>query len=87
MKLIILELFIILMLFLRELGLPRYLYEQLYTHPKTRVLISIFGDIIYGIGMSVDAAVIYAYFVEESFYLTAFIVGLAFCSVGAYLRK
>lgn len=89
MELIILEIFFIFMLFLRELGIPKRVYEELYTNPKTRKLLKIFGDVLYMVGGSIVAAVIFAYIVDinKVFYVTAFIVGIAFVTLGAYLRK
>lgn len=89
MELIIFELFIIFMLFLRELGIPKRIYEEIYTNPVTRKLLKIFGDVLYMIGGSIVAAVIFAYLIDTAkvFYFTAFIVGLAFVILGAYLRK
>lgn len=89
MELIIFELFVIFMLFLRELGIPKRIYEEIYTNPVTRKLLKIFGDVLYMIGGSIVAAVIFAYIIdtEKVFYITAFIVGLAFVILGAYLRK
>lgn len=89
MELIIFELFVIFMLFLRELGIPKRIYEEIYTNPVTRKLLKIFGDVLYMIGGSIVAAVIFAYIIdtEKVFYITAFIVGLVFVILGAYLRK
>ena len=89
MELIIFELFVIFMLFLRELGIPKRIYEEIYTNPVTRKFLKVFGDVLYMIGGSIAAAVIYAYIVDinKVFYFTAFTVGLAFVLLGAYLRK
>ena len=89
MEIIIFELFVIFMLFLRELGIPKRIYEEIYTNPITRKFLKIFGDVLYMIGGSVAAAVIYAYIVDANkiFYFAAFAVGLSFVMLGAYLRK
>lgn len=88
-KIIIFELFVIFMLFLRELDIPIRIYEELYTNPITRKLLKVFGDVLYMIGGSIVAAVIFAYIieVEKVFYFSAFIVGIIFVILGAYLRK
>jgi hypothetical protein len=75
------------MLFLREIGLPKRIYEEIVTHPKLEGLLRIFGDILYMVGGSIVGAVIYTYFVEVIFYNIALIVGLLLIIMGAYLRK
>lgn len=87
MELIIFELFIIFMLFLRELGIPEKVYMEIYTNPTARKFLKVFGDVLYMIGGSIIAAVIYAYVTGTGFYLLACIVGFAFVVLGAYLRK
>lgn len=80
-------LFIILLL-LRELGVLRHVYEELYTHPNTREIIVIIGDIFYMVGGSIMASVVYAFVATVvGFSYGAFAFGLAFTVVGAYLRR
>ena len=47
MKIILIEIILIFILFIRELGLPKLLYEELYTNPTARKMIPVFGDILY----------------------------------------
>ncbi|WP_129085783.1 hypothetical protein [Malaciobacter mytili] len=75
------------MLLLRELGIPKLIYEELYTNPKLRTLIKVFGDVLYMVGGSIVGAAIYAYFVEVKLYLTVLIIGIIFIVIGSYLKR
>ena len=87
-EIILIEITFIFMLFLRELGIPKLLYEELYTNPTARKLIPVFGDILYMVGGSIIASVVFAYILPPGiFSISALIVGILFASVGAYLRK
>jgi hypothetical protein len=86
-NILIVELIIILLLFLREIGVISYIYEELYTNPKMRYLIKLTGDVLYMVGGSIAGAVIYAFYTTDTgFQIPAFIVGLIFIAYGAYLR-
>lgn len=87
MELIFIQIFIIFMLFLRELGIPRMIYEEIVTNPLFTMLLKIFGDTLYMIGGSIVGAVIYAYFVETKIYIFALTTGVLFIMVGAYLKR
>lgn len=88
MEIILIEIILIFILFIRELGLPKLLYEELYTSPKARKMIPVFGDILYMVGGSIIASVVFAYIVPPGiFSISALIVGILFASIGAYLRK
>ena len=88
MKIILIEIILIFILFIRELGLPKLLYEELYTNPTARKMIPVFGDILYMVGGSIIASVVFAYIIPPGiFSSSALIVGILFASVGAYLRK
>ncbi len=88
MKIVLIEIILIFILFIRELGLPKLLYEELYTNPTARKMIPVFGDILYMVGGSIIASVVFAYIVPPGiFSISALIVGILFASIGAYLRK
>ncbi|WP_418181285.1 hypothetical protein ACNSOL_12315 (plasmid) [Aliarcobacter lanthieri] len=88
MKIILIEIIFIFILFIRELGLPKLLYEELYTNPIARKMIPVFGDILYMVGGSIIASVVFAYILPPSiFSVSALMVGILFASIGAYLRK
>lgn len=87
-KILILEFLFIILLFLRELGVPRIIYEELYTNPKTRVLLSVFGDVLYIVGGSIIASVVYSYLTSGVILnIAALLVGISLTALGAYLRK
>jgi hypothetical protein len=53
MELVLLILLFIFILFIRELGIPKLLYEELYTNPTARKMIPVFGDVLYMVGASI----------------------------------
>lgn len=80
--------FLIFLLFLREVGIPKLIYEEIYTNPKTKKFILIFGDILYMVGGSIIASVAFAYIVPPYEFMPApLAIGIAFAAVGSYLRK
>ena len=87
LKSIILQILFIFLLLLNELGVLRRIYEELYTNPKTKVLIYVFGDVLYMVGGSILASATYAFLTKEAvdFTMTS-VVGIIFVFVGAYLK-
>lgn len=86
-NLLIFELLVIAILFLKELGITLYIYEELYTNPKLKYVVKLTGDVLYMTGGSIAGAVIYAFYTSDvGFQIPAFIVGLIFIVYGAYLR-
>jgi ABC-type multidrug transport system permease subunit len=87
LNLLTIELLLILTLFLRELGITAYIYEELYTHPSLKPFIKLFGDILYMVGGSVIGAVVYTFYTSTlGFQIIPAIVGFIFITYGAYLR-
>ena len=60
MEYILYEVIFIFILLIKELGIPKLLYEELYTNPTARKLIPVFGDVIYMVGGSIIASSVYA---------------------------
>ena len=88
MELVLLILLFIFILFIRELGIPKLLYEELYTNPTARKMIPVFGDVLYMVGGSIIASVVFAYIIPPCiFSFSALMIGISFVTVGAYLRK
>lgn len=86
-NIIIVELLIILLLFLRELGFTTYIYEETITNPYTRNLVKYFGDVLYMVGGSVIGAVIYTFYTTSlGFQFIPTFIGVFLIIVGAYLR-
>lgn len=78
----------IILLFLRELGVLRHIYEEFYTHPSTKTLIFISGDLLYVVGGSVIASVVFTLTTTPyGFCYGTFFVGITFIVLGLYLRK
>lgn len=87
-NLLVIEVLLIIVLFLRELGITRYIYEELYTNPKLRQIVKLIGDVLYMVGGSIVGAVIYTFYTSTlGFQVLPFIVGVIFIAYGAYLRK
>lgn len=88
MEYILYEVIFIFVLLIKELGIPKLLYEELYTNPTARKLIPVFGDVIYMVGGSIIASSVYA-LIEPTSTLSAsaLLIGILFVMLGAYLRK
>ncbi len=88
MEYILYEVIFIFILLIRELGIPKLLYEELYTNPTARKLIPVFGDVIYMVGGSIIASSVYALMEPTStLSVSALLIGILFVMFGAYLRK
>ncbi len=88
LKLICGGLLLILFILLDELDVPRHIYEELYTNPKTKKIVKIIGDIFYMIGGSIMASVVYALLATSiDFNAAAFTAGLILTAFGAYLKR
>lgn len=88
MELVLLILLFIFILFIRELGIPKLLYEELYTNPTARKMIPVFGDVLYMVGGSIIASSVYALIEPTStLSVSALLIGILFVMFGAYLRK
>ena len=88
MEYILYEVIFIFILLIRELGIPKLLYEELYTNPTARKLIPVFGDVIYMVGGSIIASSVYALMEPTStLSVSALLIGILFVMLGAYLRK
>ena len=88
MEYILYEVIFIFILLIRELGIPKLLYEELYTNPTARKLIPVFGDVIYMVGGSIIASSVYALIEPTStLSVSALLIGILFVMFGAYLRK
>ena len=86
-KLILFELLFILLLLLRKLGTLERIYEELYTHPSTKKILYSVGDILYAVGLSVMASVVFTLTTTTlGFFSGTFSLGLLFVSLGLYLR-
>lgn len=81
------ELTIILLLFLRELGFTTYIYEEIVTNPYTKNLVKYIGDVLYMVGGSVIGAVVYTFYTTDlGFQVIPTLIGVFLVVVGAYLR-
>ena len=88
MEYILYEVIFIFVLLIKELGIPKLLYEELYTNPTARKLIPVFGDVIYMVGGSIIASSVYALMEPTStLSVSALLIGILFVMFGAYLRK
>ena len=88
LKLIMGEFLLILLLLLDELNVPRYIYEELYTNPKTKGIVKIIGDTFYMVGGSIMASAVYALLTTSvGFNAATFTAGLALTALGAYLKR
>ena len=88
LKLIMGEILLILLLLLDELNVPRYIYEELYTNPKTKGIVKIIGDTFYMVGGSIMASVVYALLTTSvGFNAATFTAGPALTALGAYLKR
>jgi hypothetical protein len=88
MEYILYEVIFIFILLIKELGIPKLLYEELYTNPTARKLIPVFGDVIYMVGGSIIASSVYALMEPTStLSVSALLIGILFVMFGAYLRK
>ena len=88
MEYILYEVIFIFILVIKELGIPKLLYEELYTNPTARKLIPVFGDVIYMVGGSIIASSVYALMEPTStLSVSALLIGILFVMFGAYLRK
>jgi hypothetical protein len=84
---LIIQILLIFILFLRELGIPKLIYEEFYTNPKLKYFIKYIGDVMYMVGGSIIGAVIYTFYTTTlGFQILPFIVGFIFVTYGAYLR-
>jgi ABC-type multidrug transport system permease subunit len=87
LNLLTIQILLILTLFLREIGITAYIYEELYTHPFLKSFIKLIGDILYMVGGSVIGAVVYTFYTSDlGFQILPTIVGFIFITYGAYLR-
>ena len=88
MEYILYEVIFIFILLIKELGIPKLLYEELYTNPTARKLIPVFGDVIYMVGGSIIASSVYALMEPTStLSVSALLIGILFVMFGAYLRE
>ena len=82
------QLLLILLILLDEMDVPRHIYEELYTNPKTENIVKIIGDIFYMVGGSIMASVVYALMATSvGFNAATFAAGFALTALGAYLKR
>lgn len=87
-ELLTIEILFIIALFIKELGIAVYIYEEIYTNPKLKPFIKLFGDVLYMIGGGVIASVAYAYTTTMlGLQINPTVVGVLFITYGAYLKR
>jgi len=83
---------LIFLLLLSELGILKYLYEEIYTHPKLRkfqkFIGDFFADTLQVAGMSVVASVVFvALTTNGEFFYGTFAWGILSAIIGKYLKE
>jgi len=73
--------------FLKEMGFWSYIYEEAYTHPKFDTIITIIGDVFYGIGISIIASVGFAYYSSTIFAFKAMVYGIIMIIMGSTIKE
>ncbi len=92
LKAVITTILLIFLLLLSELGLLKYLYEEIYTHPKLGQLQNFIGDFfadsLQVVGMSVVASVVFmALTADGEFFYGTFAWGMFSAIIGKYLKE
>lgn len=88
-NLIIFQVYFIVYLFLREVGLFLYIYESIYTHPLLTKYLNAIGDYFYGIGISVVGGAVVILFQEGSIklFIVLMLIGKILVISGALLKN
>jgi hypothetical protein len=79
---------LIFLLLLEELGVFRRVNKKVQENKKILKVISIFGDILYGIGISIVGSVFYAATgIGMGIFSYKLFLGISLIAVGAYIKK
>ncbi len=79
--------FLITFLLLHKIGFTSYIHEELYTNPIISKVVKITGGVLYMVGGSLLAAVVYTYLTNDEFELFTVIVSVVFITYGEILKE
>lgn len=89
LKIVLIELGIIFLLFLIEVGLLKLIdwaYMETVTHPNINTIMHLFGDSLYMIGGGVFGSGAYEYMIHKNTEWYALVCGIIMIIAGAYIR-
>ena len=90
LKIITGEILFIILLALMDTGILLYVYEALYTRPKTafeKFMGSLLVDLFYIVGTSIVASLTFLFITKHEMDNVALMFGLFFAIIGKYLKK